>query len=715
MSSPDANLDRFSAHASEGIAGCSKGCVRICDDCLDLELTESWDECTIEALTNAGDLTPAQQATVNEVPSSARDEAVPADRTPLDRVWLDSRLADIASKLEQTLQAQNPAPALGAFSERLDNFEARLGVALTRADAREDRDSLRFIEAHIREIDDQFDTMRGQIARLDGIDHRLGELVTKLQHELPVRSAGLDGLVEGAVSRALAAANILCSGTAGTDGGASAAVLGRIEEALGRLLERVEELEHAAFRSEREDLLKDDARLSNAFAEGARALGRSPASEAGLQSARNLHAADYITSRREDADEPASQVGLRPLLDDLGSKAVAAASAVRAASASAADAELSEFKASALRARRRAQAAAEAAADLEADDLPAIIQRKEPSLARDVDLASIETIAAAGSLGRPELASSGADRAHRSLAKGRWNRGFFVFLAAGMLGLGSVSFVAVDRMLGSTVQAAAQGPAGNVQRPSAEPTRVAQSLAPEQDIPAAPVALPPGEQLDMEGAAVRAAALPATIASASLRHAAANGEPAAEFEIAARYAEGRGVAADQAQAFAWYQRAAMHGYMPAQFRLGSHFEQGVGTPKDLERARVWYRRAAEQGHAKAMHNLGVLTASAGTKSDLERAVQWFREAAERNLADSQYNLALMYEAGQGVEVNLAEAYKWFALAARSGDLEAGKRLQAVKAQLSKGEIAAVEKAVATWMPQPVQTSPERAKPDRASP
>lgn len=710
MSPHDANLERFSARASDGVAGCSKGCVRICDDCLDLELTESWDANTIEALTCAGE-PEVRQPTAIQAPLELVREVSPAGPEPLDRAWLDGRLADIASKLEHTLQSQNPAPALGAFSERLDNFEARLEAAVSRADAREDRDSLRFIEAHIREIDDQFDKMRGQIARLDGIDSRLSEIVGRLQHDLPARSEGLEGLIEGAVSRALAAANILCSGTQTQEGGANAAVLARIEDALGRLLERVEELEHAAFRSEREDLYKDDTRLTNAYAEGARALGRTLASEADLQSARSLHAGDYVTARRDAGEEPKHQSSPRSLLGDFALRATGSSPLAHGASVSAADAELSELKASALRARRKAQAAAEANADVDADDLPAIVLRAESSRPRDVDLAPLGAVTAAASLAHPAMPSDGRARAHRSLTKGRWNRGFFGFLAAGMLGLGGASFVAVDWMMVPPSQASAR----NQIRLNEAPTRVAQSVTREQAVPAAPAALPPSEQTDGVGAATRAAALPATIASASLRHAAANGEPAAEFEIAARYAEGRGVAADQAQAFVWYQRAAMHGYVPAQFRLGSHFEQGVGTEKDLERARVWYRRAAEQGHAKAMHNLGVLTASAGTKVDLERAVQWFREAAERNLADSQYNLAVMYEAGQGVEVNLAEAFKWFALAARSGDLEAGKRMQAVKAQLSKGEIAAAEKAVATWMPQPVQAVPERAKPERASP
>ena len=113
--------------------------------------------------------------------------------------------------------------------------------------------------------------------------------------------------------------------------------------------------------------------------------------------------------------------------------------------------------------------------------------------------------------------------------------------------------------------------------------------------------------------------LPTTIGPAALRHAAASGDPDAAFEVASRYAEGKGVTQDLKEAFAWYQRAAAQGHASAQFRVAAFHERGVGVATDRERAILWYRRAAEQGHVKAMHNLAVLLAGKGAdRADYER-------------------------------------------------------------------------------------------------
>src|SRR5262249_1751996 len=98
---------------------------------------------------------------------------------------------------------------------------------------------------------------------------------------------------------------------------------------------------------------------------------------------------------------------------------------------------------------------------------------------------------------------------------------------------------------------------------------------------------------------------PASLGPLSLRVAAAKGDPSAEFEVAARFAEGKGVKQDFKQAIVWYSKAAARGFAPAQYRLGTLFERGLGEKADLAKARVWYRRAADQGNIKAMHNLAV--------------------------------------------------------------------------------------------------------------
>ena len=195
--------------------------------------------------------------------------------------------------------------------------------------------------------------------------------------------------------------------------------------------------------------------------------------------------------------------------------------------------------------------------------------------------------------------------------------------------------------------------------------------------------------------------LPATIGDPSLRKAALGGYPAAEYEVASRFADGRGVPQNNEQAVYWLQLAAKQGLAPAQFRLGSLYEKGLGVKKDLATARDLYLAAAKKGNGKAMHNLAVLYAEGvNSAPDYNKAAEWFRQAANRGIRDSQYNLAILYARGIGVEHNDAESYKWFAIAAAQGDTEAAKKRDEIAAQLDPQSLAAAKLAVQNWTPEP---------------
>ncbi len=207
-------------------------------------------------------------------------------------------------------------------------------------------------------------------------------------------------------------------------------------------------------------------------------------------------------------------------------------------------------------------------------------------------------------------------------------------------------------------------------------------------------------------AATQAPALPAAIAAlppsigTQLRTAAATGNPAAEYEIAMRYTEGRGVPPNLEEAARWLEQSAKAGFVPAQFRLAALNEKGEGVKKDLNAARRLYMAAAEKGHAKAMHNLAVLYAEGiDGKPDYKIAAQWFYKAANFGVADSQYNLAILYARGIGTEQNLAESYKWFALAANKGDNDAAKKRDEVGARLDSQTLMAARLAVQSFIAQ----------------
>ena len=195
--------------------------------------------------------------------------------------------------------------------------------------------------------------------------------------------------------------------------------------------------------------------------------------------------------------------------------------------------------------------------------------------------------------------------------------------------------------------------------------------------------------------------LPATIGNPALRAAATAGNPAAAYEVATRFAEGRGVLQNAQAAAHWLERAAQGGLAPAQFRLGGLYEKGVGVKKDLARARELYEAAAGKGNGKAMHNLAVIYAEGvnGTP-DYNKAAGWFRSAANHGVRDSQYNLGILYARGIGVQKDDAEAYKWFALAADQGDKEAGAKRDEIASHLDPQTLAAARNAVKSWAAEP---------------
>ena len=195
--------------------------------------------------------------------------------------------------------------------------------------------------------------------------------------------------------------------------------------------------------------------------------------------------------------------------------------------------------------------------------------------------------------------------------------------------------------------------------------------------------------------------LPAEIGGQKLRDAALAGNAAAAYEIGVRYAEGRGVAANQEEAARWYERAAGKGVALAQFRYAAMLEKGRGVKKDLAQARRLYLAAASKGNAKAMHNLAVLYAEGiDGKPDYATAAQWFRKAAEHGVADSQYNLGVLTARGLGTAKSLTDSYKWFSLAAAQGDKEAGRKRDEVATQLDAASLEQAQSAVKAFAAAP---------------
>ncbi len=77
---------------------------------------------------------------------------------------------------------------------------------------------------------------------------------------------------------------------------------------------------------------------------------------------------------------------------------------------------------------------------------------------------------------------------------------------------------------------------------------------------------------------------------------------------------------------------------------------------------------AKAGDANSQFNIGMLYDSGqGVPKDHAEATRWFRKAAEQGNATAQYNIGVAYETGGDVPRDYVEAVKWFHKAAEQGD------------------------------------------------
>ena len=80
-------------------------------------------------------------------------------------------------------------------------------------------------------------------------------------------------------------------------------------------------------------------------------------------------------------------------------------------------------------------------------------------------------------------------------------------------------------------------------------------------------------------------------------------------------------------------------------------------------------QAAEQGHVPSQYNIGVMYKKGqGVDINLKEAAKWYLKAANQGYTEAQYNIGAMLYEGKGVEQNYKEAFNWFLKAANSGNV-----------------------------------------------
>ena len=185
---------------------------------------------------------------------------------------------------------------------------------------------------------------------------------------------------------------------------------------------------------------------------------------------------------------------------------------------------------------------------------------------------------------------------------------------------------------------------------------------------------------------------------AGLMVAAEAGNSDAQFELGARYNDGRSVPRDLKLAAQWLEKAANQGSAPAQYRLASMYEKGAGVTQDKTKARSLYTKAADAGNPRAMHNLAVMLADGDGHPDYAGAVVWFRKAAAFGIHDSQYNLAILLARGLGVQQSLVQSYQWFAVAAAKNDPDAARKRDEVATKMNPNDLAVAKAMAVAFQP-----------------
>ena len=133
--------------------------------------------------------------------------------------------------------------------------------------------------------------------------------------------------------------------------------------------------------------------------------------------------------------------------------------------------------------------------------------------------------------------------------------------------------------------------------------------------------------------------------------------------------------------------------------MGQDFEAGLAAYErgDYAAALKEWRPLAEQGHAGAQFDLAVMYDNGeGVAQDGAQAVAWYRRAAEQGSVAAQNNLALMYANGYGVPRDYIQAYMWFNLAGAQGHTAAAETRDVVAKLMTPVQIAEAQRRAGKW-------------------
>ena len=187
--------------------------------------------------------------------------------------------------------------------------------------------------------------------------------------------------------------------------------------------------------------------------------------------------------------------------------------------------------------------------------------------------------------------------------------------------------------------------------------------------------------------------------------AAEKGDISSMVKVGEYYADGRGVTKDLKEAHKFYEKAAQKGNSTAILQLARNYENGSGVEKNLSTALKWYSKSADSGnylaHTKIVELKKLIEQDAQKRAteklrQLEAMKAQNKIAKARTLSDNLpdnsdtaqeskssshssadvekseefYELGLKYYKGDGIPQDFDKAWKYFDLAAQSGNVDA---------------------------------------------
>lgn len=166
------------------------------------------------------------------------------------------------------------------------------------------------------------------------------------------------------------------------------------------------------------------------------------------------------------------------------------------------------------------------------------------------------------------------------------------------------------------------------------------------------------------------------------------------YNLAKLYISGRGVSQDYTKAKIWLQKAADAGNNAAMKMLGDLYMDGNGVLQDFDEAKIWYQKAVEWGNREVIDVLKEITYKSSyskanfrsqaeisqdirkkieeandfyEKEDYKRAAEIYLSLKESDLTpEAMYRLGILYEEGNGVARDDAQAVYWYQVAANAG-------------------------------------------------